>query len=226
LQVWYDGADNTQYRPSNPSDGDLITQWNDKSSTAHNANPDGGGNKPIYTASVQNGNSSVFFNGDNKNLTITNFDFWRGVATASFIFVAKPLTSSYQQIFSNSPDNDIGFAISGSSFIVTMASGSASAPTASFDISCHVHTIVYDGNQLTNEDRLIYRIDGMQQSMSFYSNVSSSMADAVDKLWMGADPLLANPYYGYISEVLIYTKKLTPLEIFNAEEYLKTKWGI
>ena len=168
----------------------------------------------------------MFFNGDNKNLTVTNFDFFRGIATASFIFVAKPLTSSYQQIFSNSPDNDIGFAISGSSFIVTIASGSASAPTSSFDTNCHVHTVLYDGNQFTNEDKLIYRIDGIQQSMSFYSDVSSSMGDAVDKLWMGASPLLTNPYYGYISEVVIYTKKLTPSEVFNTEEYLKTKWGI
>ena len=226
LQIWYDGSDNTQYQPSNPVDGDLITQWDDKSSTAHNANPNGGSNKPTYTANAQNGKPSVYFDGSNSNLTITNFDFWTGATTASFMFVARPITSSHQQILADSPSFDFGFAISGSSFVVTMASGSASAPTSSFDTNCHIHTIIYDGTQTTNEDKLIYRIDGTQQSMSFHTNVSSSMANVTNKLWMGVSPDLTNPYYGYISEVLVYTKKLSNSEAINTENYLKSKWGI
>jgi len=62
LQIWFDGADITQFQPTNPSDGDGITQWNDKSNFAHNANPEGSPAntvRPTYQTAEQNSLSVV-----------------------------------------------------------------------------------------------------------------------------------------------------------------------
>ena len=41
LEIWYDAATNEYFQPTNPGDGDGITQWNDLSAYAHNLNPVG-----------------------------------------------------------------------------------------------------------------------------------------------------------------------------------------
>jgi hypothetical protein len=122
--------------------------------------------------------------------------------------------------------NNYNLYISGSyGYVVAMASGSAYTQT-SLDTNFHIHTLLFDGSQTGNANRFKYSIDGIQQSLTFTTNVSSSTSPLIDDILLGTDASLNNDFLGYMGEVLLYTKALNALELQNTQNYLYNKWGI
>jgi hypothetical protein len=236
LQIWYDGADSTQFQPTNPASGDAITQWNDKSATAHNANPIAGAPtyKPIYTASIQNNKSSVWFDGVEDGLEVNLGTNLHSLTGSSFIWVGKTMNPTIdQQIFLSTlktggthvSANGLQLAISGSStYTVGYASGSAISDTL-VDNGWHVHSLIFDGTQTGNANRLKYRIDGYERNLTFLTDVSGSTSDTINGALLGVDASTNKDFVGYMGEVLLYTRALSTTEITNIENYLFTKWG-
>jgi len=235
LQIWYDGADSTQFQPSNPSDGQAITQWNDKSATAHNAAPVGAAStRPLYTASIQNGKSALYFDSVEDGLEAP-LNSLQSITGSTMIWVGKTLNAAInQQVVqgvvksgvSYTATNQYDIFISGSSgYKVAMASGSAIANVTP-DTQWHVHTLVFDGTQTGNSNRLKYRIDGLERTLTFQTNVSSSTSANINAVLVGTDASLNNDYNGYAGELLLYTKALNSTEISNTEAYLFNKWNI
>ena len=235
LQIWYDGADVTQFQPTNPASGDTITQWNDKSAAAHNANPTSGPTtRPAYTASIQNNKSSVWFDGAEDSLEVNLGTNLQSLTGSSFIWVGKTTNATLsQQIYLSTlktggthvSSNGLQLAISGSStYTVGYASGSAISDTL-VDNGWHIHSLIFDGTQTGNANRLKYRIDGYQRNLTFLTNVSSSTSPTVNAALLGTDAAGNNDFVGYMGEVLLYTKALSTTEITNTENYLFNKWG-
>lgn len=235
LQIWYDGADATQFQPTNPSSGDAITQWNDKSAAAHNANPIGGPTtRPAFTASIQNGKSAVWFDGTSDALEANMATALQSLTGSSLIWVGKTVDSTLNQQALQSTIKSGGAHVStggrqifmsgSSTYVVGTASGSAISDTI-VDNEWHIHTLIFDGTQTGNSNRLKYRIDGYQRNLTFTSNVSSSTSPVGNGILFGTNANSTNYFKGYMGEVLLYTKALSPTEITNTENYLFTKWG-
>lgn len=234
LQIWYDGADSTQFQP-NGNNGTNITQWNDKSATAHNAAPVGNAaTRPMVSASVQNSKSVLYFDGgDGLSANMgTNLQNRTG---SSIIVVFRPFnTGSNQQIVEGAvlsggnytSANGFNLLLSGSNgYRVQFASGSA-VSNAPLDTNFHIHTLVFDGTQSTNATKLIHRVDSTQRTLTFTQNIGTQTSATINSILFGVNDALTNNLTGYIGEVLVYTKALTSTEIVNTEGYLKLKWGI
>lgn len=236
LQIWYDGADITQFQPSNPSNNTAITQWSDKSATAHNAAPIGGpGTRPLYQTNIQNGKSAVYFDQVEDGLEAPMTNALQNLTGSTLIWVGKTnSTSSNQQVVqgvdkagsSYTSVNGQSLYISGSyGYVVAMASGSAFV-SRSLDTNFHIHTLVFNGTQTGNSNRFKYRIDGIEQTLTFTTNVGTQTSAVIDAILLGTDANLNNDFLGHMGEVLLYTKTLNATEINNTETYLKSKWGI
>jgi hypothetical protein len=117
------------------------------------------------------------------------------------------------------------FMSGSSTYTVGMASGSAVSDTL-VDNEWHVHTLVFDGTQTGNSNRLKYRIDGYQRNLTFTNDVSSSTSPLGNSMLFGINADDTDYFKGYMGEVLLYTKALSTTEITNTENYLFTKWGM
>ena len=234
LQIWYDGADSTQFIPTNPASGSAITQWTDKSATAHNAAPTGGpSTRPLFATNVQNGKSAVYFDQVEDGLEAP-INQLASLTASSVIWVGKTFnTSSNQQVLqgvqksggSYTFTNEAQLYISGSNnFVVGFASASA-VSNVPVDTGWHIHTLLFDGTQIGNTNRLKYRVDGVERELTFTGNVSSSTSINANHMLFGTDADLNNDFLGYMGEVLVYTKTLVGSQLTNTESYLFNKWN-
>jgi len=234
LQIWYDGADATQFQPSNPASGSAITQWTDKSATAHNAAPTGGpSTRPLFATNVQNGKSSVYFDQVEDGLEAPISQL-ANLTASSVIWVGKTFSpTSNQQILqavnksgaSYTSTNGLQLYASGSNNFVVGFAGASAVSNVPVDAGWHIHTLLFDGTQVGNDNKLKYRVDGVQRQLTFVGNVSSSTAATNNAMLFGTDANLNNDFLGYMGEVLVYTKTLTGSQLSNTEAYLFTKWN-
>ena len=190
FEIWYDGADYSKFQPSSIasdiSSAEAITQWNDKSATAHNANNYTGTTsaRPTYigtlSSEVQNGNTSVNFNASNNQgleIALTGSGNWFFGLTSVTIFMVfkyvNPITDNLT-IWSSS-QNDLNLAVSSVTNNLIMSSPKITPdPSYNVDISYNLSantwiqtSTIFDGAGATDSDRLKFRINGIQQSLSF-----------------------------------------------------------
>ena len=90
LQIWYEASASAYQSVNNfnttVTNGTQITQWSDRSAGAHNANVDGGANKPTWNTSQQNSLGALVF-ASGKKLSINPFSTLSGVSNFT-IFAA------------------------------------------------------------------------------------------------------------------------------------------
>ena len=237
LQIWYDASDTTVFQP-NGNNGTQITQWNDKSAIAHNANPIGNTDtRPTVTYNVQNGKSALYFDQNNDGLEVNMSTSLQSLSGATIIMVLKFIDTSSvpQQIMlggtkvsgSFSSNNNFGMSLTGTvnyPYRIAMGGGTILSDMPK-DTNFHVHTVLYNGTAAYNT-KLKHRVDGIERGMFVSSEPASSTSATINTLIFGVDSINASDLYGYIGEVLIYTKALTTGEIYNVENFLKSKWGL
>lgn len=226
LESWYDGSDNTAFTPSNPSDGDTFTQWEDKSNFAHNANPIGGATtRATYQVNEQNTLSVVRFDG-NDGLSINPYSSLTS-APALTVFVVMKMTSTTgnPRIFAtNSGLTEMYYDTTAGKFVLEAANGSG-VSTVSNAAGFHIHTFAFDGAQTTNANSLKYRYDKTDITLSFTGTVGDTLSASDTTLYIG-NANGANFFTGDVAEFLIFTHILTATEITNVENYLSNKWGL
>jgi hypothetical protein len=237
LQIWYDASDSTVFQP-NGNNGTQITQWNDKSAIAHNANPVGSTDtRPTVTYNVQNGKSALYFDQNNDGLEVNMSTSLQSLSGATIIMALKFIDTSNvpQQIMlggtktggSFSSNNNFGMSLTGVvsyPYRIAMGGGIILSDMPK-DTNFHVHTVLYNGTAAYNT-KLKHRVDGTERGILVSSEPTSSTSATINTLIFGVDSINASDLYGYIGEVLIYTRALTTGEIINAENFLKSKWGL
>lgn len=226
LESWFDGSDPTAFIPGNPDDGDTFTQWTDKSSFAHNANPYGGAlTRATYETNELNSLSVVRFDG-NDGLTINPY---AGLvsAPALTVFVVSKLaaTAGYPKLFGQAQSFDMFYSTDTNSYRFNV-NGAVVTSTGADDGNFHIHTVAFDGSQGTDATRFKYRRDKTDNSLTYSSGVLATIGTTsqLDIGFYAGGP--SQFMTGDIAEFLIFTKALTATEISNVENYLSTKWGI
>ena len=253
FEIWYDGAATAYFQPtsinSTPTVSASITQWNDKSTSAHNANNYTGATsaRPIYIGSlsndVQNGNTSVSFTASqNQGFEIGltgggNWFFGLQTITIFSVFKYKEPINNNLTIWSSS-QNDLNLAVNSSKQLIM--SSPKTTPTNSYNVDTNyvldpntwvLTTTTFNGSGTTNADKLQFRINGVEQTLTFSSPVGTTIGPNGGNgrigigmnVWNGGNTDFFN---GNIGEVLVYSKALTTAEIDVIENYINTKWNI
>ena len=231
LEIWYDGSDITQFQPTNPSNGSGITQWNDKSAFAHNANPTqtGPSARPTYQTAVLNGLSVVRFDGVDECLDINPATWLQARLGVTMFIVAKasaPTNGNKQTIISTDQGDMDVFIDTAGNFVVGSAGGVTAEPTTPIaaDTNFHIHVICYDGQQ-SGVNRLKYFYDKTQPALTFTGTPASTTSNTNNAMSFGCDAG-AEFFTGDIAEVLVFNRALTAQETDDVEQYLNTHWAL
>ena len=230
LQIWYDASVNTYMQPTNRTDGERITQWNDRSAYAHNLNPISGGQdvRPTYRTNQQNSLSALSFDGGDR-LTANPFtDTIDNVTGMTMFVVAKYDATTTQRMIETDAtgDSELGFGTSTDTtqkFSYYVANGYVTGNTA--DTAWHYHTIVFDGTQSVG-NRLTVDVDGVSSALNEIQPVENISLGSNSVLWVGSRPDTTLPFAGDIGEIIMYSRTLTASEITAVENYLADKWAL
>lgn len=236
LQIWYDGQDSTTYNPGGTV-GTNITQWSDKSATAHNAAPVGAAaTRPVISSSATTNNKLCLYFDGGDGLAAPMGSNLQNKSGASLIVVAKTdaananmqLIQGAVQSGNNYSDAN-GFYImqdASTGYTVKFASGVATTSTLP-DTSWHIFTLIFDGSKATNADRVKFYRNGSELTLSFSVNANPATSATINSILFGVDHTkAANFLTGYIGEVLVYNTTLTAAQQSNTELYLKNRWGL
>lgn len=228
LRIWYDGSDVTQFQPTNPSDGDTITQWNDKSNFAHNANPTGGATKrPTYQTNELNSLSVVQFDGTNDCLSINPIADLRGITGWSLFAVAKFTSTTGNRWISQSDTGDVALYHNGTNMVVENAGGTGTSSNTLDTTDYHYFSVIYDGTQSTNANKLKLRIDGVDQSLNFgATNVGTATSSVTSNLNIGCNGADTEYLQGFIAEYIVYYATLDATDVSDLEGYLTNHWAL
>lgn len=226
LESWYDGSDGTAFIPLSPNDGQTFTQWTDKSSFAHNANPYGGATtRPTLQTNELNGKSVVRFDGINDGLTINPYSGLVNAAAVTIFIVAKlTATAGYPKLYGQAQSFDMFYSTDTNSWRFNVG-GSNSTSTGANDGNWHLHTVAFDGSQ-AGANRFKYRRDRSNNTLSTFGILPSTIGPT-SQLDVGFYSIGTSQFFqGDIAEFLIFTKALTATEIANIENYLTNKWNL
>lgn len=235
LQIWYDGSVNTYMQPTGRVDGEPITQWNDRSAFAHNLNPVGGNpsERPTYRTNQLNSLSTLQFDG-NDTSDSNPFTISQGLTGATMFIVSKFTNGANNtaEFITSLDAGDLGFGKNSSNeYLLRMtdlAGGAARAEgtAGTVDTNYHIQTIVYDGTQASNAEKLRFRLDESNVALNFSGNVASSTSSVNNAFITGADENETTTFTGFIGEIILYSRTLNDSEITGVEAYLADKWNL
>ena len=237
LEIYYQGSLATYFTPT-PTSGSTFNQWVDSSSNAHNANPICGSCKPEWWSNVQNGLGGAYFNGTTMGLSVNPLTDLQSINGETIIVVAKTLnTSSTSQYIQGGEDGNTGLNSvflrqSGGTYNIAEAGGFGVVSGTPVDLNPHIFSIVFSGSGANNSDRLKLRIDSVEQSINFTSNVGTTTSSVIDYVFLGVsytEPAAGTEQYyynGLLFDVLVYSRALPPSELDAVESYLSNKWNI
>lgn len=229
LQIWYDSGDTTTFVPS-ATDENQITQWTDKSNFAHNANPAGGGAKPSYENTilqpVNTGYGYLEFDG-NDQLTVNPFTTLQNQSGFTVFVVANFLNTTGIHYLTETNQNDLRINSNNTTIEVGM-NGVVGTVATEADTNWNIHSLIFDGTQTTNADKLKYRKNSIDKTLTFTGTVPTSTSASNTHFAIGEDYAMTpnTGLVGYIGEIILFSKALTTTEYQNVENYLSNKWGI
>lgn len=236
LETQFDAADGNNFVPANPADGATFTQWNDSNSGAHNANPIGGA---TTRASYQSGAGDLLnslgvvrFDG-NDGLSSNPYPGLANLAGVSIFVVSKmaaetlTVNNNNPRVFSTNVANGIAMYYNSTTnrWTVAAATGVGESTQTNDATGFHVHTLLYDGSQTGNANRLKYLYDGVEDTLTFTGTVGAATSASIGTLYIGNNNG-ANFFTGDMAEILIFTRVLTTNEVQGVLNYLNNKWGL
>lgn len=238
LSLWYDASvSNALYIQNGsgtaPTNGQAVQSWIDKQGAGRNADQTSGTRQPTWHSNQQNGLGAILFDGSNDVLTLNPIGSWAlslPGQTTYLVVKANALTGIPRITATNTG----GYQFFWDTYWgIESGGGRATSTNAGNTTNYFYMGQVFDGtqtdaNQTTqNNKRLKFRVGGVQQSLTFSSNVGTATSGAATGLFVGGDSQPpGNPFSGYIAEMMIWTRTLNFTEILAVESYLSDKWGL
>lgn len=221
LQIWYDAADNTLFKPGNISDDGSIQQWLDKSSYAHNLN--GVGNtKPLYQTEPSLNNLSIVEIRNATFFSINPITWVNNLSGFTYFILFRTTKINQPQIISQTNNNIFSITVQPDMRInIPFNNGVGVIDDIVLDTNWHLITMVYDGNQLTNNEKLKIKFDGQYTPLTFTGTIPATTGTNNTDLYMGDE---TQSFVGYVAETLIYSATLSSVNINDMEQYLSDKW--
>ena len=214
LTQWYDSSHTASFTFSS---GNIVQQWNDRSSHARNISQATAGSRPTRSGS-QNGLSTVVFDGVDDYLIGTAWTWPPDNPFTLFVmFKATTSQSGDRAIYTNDSGEPLIEQLDNDNIAFSLNNAAPEqAGQAPLSLS-EWHWATHKANGASSEQRL----DGVQTgtgSMTTDSNIGilRTVLGAVN--WGGFN------WAGEIAEVISYDRALTSGEITDVEDYLTNKW--
>lgn len=223
---WFSSYDNSVAEFGSVLANDAtVSTWKDKSGASHDLNKAGAASgKPVFKTNVQKGKGAVYFDGVNDSLNANPITFMQSQTQFTLFVVAKNgILSSGAAITTTDTD---GYRIfyNGTNWAVSSASGIGTS-TATPDGNMHIFTLVYDGSQTGNSNRLKFRIDKVNQTLNYgATTVGTSTSASAAYFYAGQNSAGTAYFTGYIAEIILYTRALIPSELESTENYFIERW--
>lgn len=223
--------------------GTEITSWHNTGGlSSHDWNSQGGA-RPEWYSNIQNGKGVVRFNSTtsgtpsgedadtNECLTINPVAYLQSLTGVTQVLVFRSLSTAAGTRYACSSDvSGFQWGQNGTQWIGGFAGATFTVDTLVADTNFHYVTLLYDGSQTGNANRLKVRLDGIPATLTFTGTVGSATSAVAKYFYGGATGTGAsnqtNFWVGDIGELLIWTRTLTVSELIAAEEYLGNYWGI
>lgn len=246
LKLWYNasasstavGTTTTQNFNNPVVNGTPIATWNDLSGLGHPSNAQGGQSAyPTYSIPIQNGLGSVTYNAAlANNLDINPISWAQGLSGMTIYVCARP-TSFPGTVFPLlTTDTNWGVWWNGTNWSVGQSVGNfASANIVNDTSKFHIYGFTFDGTQSSPSMKLQFRYDRKAVAPVSYTGTIGTTTGNPKYFYFGGDSrsagqggaTFASKYMdGYIGEVMIWTRALTPVQQQQAENYLNQKWGL
>lgn len=203
-----------------------LTQWIDQSSFSHNLNSTGLQKARYRTIpTTKNGYGFVYFDGVSSCMTINPISDLKSQNKISF-FIAGRILDDNGSIVGTEPSTNTEMQLLTASGNYKLNFGTASATSSEArDNNWHVFSIIYDGTQSTNANKLKLRIDSNDISLTFSGTVPSSTSSTNDTITLGCQFGGTNFTEMEIGAFFIFLgQDLTAVEIQNVENLLTNEW--
>lgn len=225
LQAWYDANDSTTIRSgvagiSQANDGDLVTQWSDKSGNNFHATQSVGGREPTYNATGWSGGlPTVTWNASNAGLVATGMT-WQTYTIA--LVIRHTDTTSVRALMTKRSAvsaNFFWFTFTGNRYFWDQNGNRLDTTYTPNTVS---HSIYLLHRPLTGTNRVFY-VDGTQVGFS----ATNTNDNNTNSLIIGNDYSAANrAVSANISEIVISNADLSLSNRQKIEGYLAWKWGL
>jgi len=207
-----------------------ISAWSDLSGTGHPANVTGGnGPRPTYATNIENGLGMLQYTAANSsNLDINPISWAQSLPGFTVYVIARPTSYAAQFPLATS-DVGGGIKYDGTYMAAGAAGGVGQAQSWIKSPGSHVFGMIFDGTQTGNANRLKFRIDGTDQTLTFTGTVGTTTSASASYFFIGGENrsgVTLGFMDGYIGEVMMWTRTLTLSEQLGVESYLKQKWNI
>lgn len=226
LEIWYDASDPSQVQPAG-TEGQLITQWNDKSALAHNASPIGGNSKPAYDTVSINGLNAISFNGTSAKMSVSPISQLTMRENLTVFMVLRPMSNLSGTLLDT--DGSLKISLDSQRKFLINAGGAnyrsfttlEYAPTTigiryknTFDIPANDSPIYLSVNNGSMDPGTFLVVPPLGQNLG-----------PINELFIGTNVAGDDLYNGKIGEILIFTRALTNAEMSQVSSYLQNKWS-
>jgi len=229
LLVWYETSLESSFATADAFDGASLTVWNDNNPSKSALNNAAiGTTAPLYEEDGINSLPTVDFSGSVTAGLTFNSSYLNQKDYTIFVVEQKRATDATQRFLNlgnTAGTNAFGY---GTNTTVTGTTGAVSATVSGLSGTAYVSRIITfwtnSADAAPTTARRVY-VNG---------TVGGTTADATTPITVGSTGLIgadgtaayANPYSGYISEIIIYYRALKLSERNDIQEYLSKKYGI
>lgn len=223
LQIWYSSDDSSFLKPGSISDDGNIQQWEDKSSYGHNLN--GSGNtKPLYQTTPSLNNLSIIEMINGSYFNINPIAWFNELSAFTFFVLFKTTQPTTLQTLSTTNDSILNIQINNDSTInIAFGNASGTVNGVTIDNNWHILTMIYDGSQTNNDDRLKIRIDKTPKTITYNNTIGTTTGSNSTEINIGSE---TNSFIGFLAEILIYSIALSDTNLNNIETYITDKWNL
>jgi hypothetical protein len=199
-----------------------VAEWKFDENTGTTANDTSGNNN---TGTLTNSptwspgklGSAVRFDGVDDYVSVTSIASIRNISAITLSAWIKRNSSNgivtISQMNDNSNRLDFEFWNDGNVYFAVGNGGNAYGYVAHNDTNWHYVTMVFDGTQSGNSNRLKAYIDGIPQTLTYSGSIPTTTANLTTNFEIGRLPMSAAYTNGAIDNVRIYNYARTPAQI-------------
>lgn len=243
LILWLEPTLKNSFGVEETGDNQTISSWYDSSGNIPNnkmtAAQNTTANKPLYKKQGVNNLPSLYFDGVNDFLSITNNNYVSISGSFTIFTVFKPMQNGSSNISVGILAKDIAGTTTNTPYeIFYNESTKKPATSITFNSSTNIENLSVNSIE-ENDSAIITTIfdqNNFSQNFAIYLNgnrensstVINSISLSTGSLNIGKTQSSAsnNFFKGQIAEIIIYNRALNDQEKEDVEHYLANKWGI